>query len=223
MGNKLAIIHTTPATVASMKQLAEELIPNCEVINFMDDSILPELRDNGGQLSAVETRWLQYAAFAKELGATCVLSACSSVGPLATKATEALNLPTLRIDEAMAEEAILRGTTVGVCATLKTTLGPTTALLQDKANQANKQVDIVPLLVSEAYERLLAGDPDGHDALLAERLEALAGETDVVVLAQASMARAVSRLPEAIQSRFLTSPRLGMQRVASVMAGLSRS
>lgn len=221
MGQKLAIIHTTPSTIASMKQLAEELIPNCEVINFMDDSILPELRHNGGQLSAVEPRWLQYATFAEQLGATCVLSACSSVGPLVTKAQRSLGIPALRIDEVMAEEAILRGRTIGVAATLQTTLGPTTELLRDKAKQANKEVTIVPKLVSEAYERLMAGDSDGHDALLAERLQSLADATDVVVLAQASMARAVERLPESIKSHFLTSPRLGMERVASVMAGLA--
>lgn len=222
MGDKLAIIHTTPATIDTMKQLASELMPGIEIVNIMDDSILPELRDNGGRLEAVESRWLSYAHFAEQIGANCVLSACSSVGPLVSQASRELSIPVLRIDEAMAETAIEKGKRIGVCATLQTTLGPTTELLKEKAQQAGKTIAIVPLLVSEAYQRLQNGDPEGHDTLLAQRLEELAKDTDIVVLAQASMARVIPRLPKSIQSRFVTSPRMGMERTAKVLAGLCR-
>ena len=70
-----------------------------------------------------------------------------------------------------------------------------------------------PLLVEAAYHRLMAGDKEGHDAVLAEALAELATAVDVVVLAQASMTRVLHRLPEAERERFLSSPRLGMERV----------
>ena len=47
---KLAIIHTTTATVEPLRALAEELLPGCRVINFVDDSILPQLAENGGEI-----------------------------------------------------------------------------------------------------------------------------------------------------------------------------
>ena len=62
---KLAIIHTTPATVEPLKALAQEVMPGVEVINFVDDSILPQLRDNGGDISAVSNRLVHYAIFAE--------------------------------------------------------------------------------------------------------------------------------------------------------------
>ena len=216
---KIAIIHTTPATVGPLKALAEEFIPGCEVANFVDDSILPQLARNGGNLTEVEGRLVQYARFAEEVGAEAILSACSSVGELVNQARAAVSVPVIRIDEAMAEEAVRRGKIIGVAATLNTTLNPTTRLLQKMAGRAGVDVEIRPLLVEAAYQRLMAGDPEGHDAVLAEALTGLADEADVVVLAQASMARVLPRLPESQRGKFLSSPRLAMRRVQQALEG----
>lgn len=217
MAKKLAIIHTTPVTIDSLKALAAELLPGYTVINFVDDSILPQLGENGGDISAVEPRLRQYAKFAEEQGASVILSACSSVGELVTRIQDAVGVPVVRIDEAMAEAAVQRGQKIGVAATLATTLKPTTTLIRRKAEQAGKAVEITPLLVDSAYQKLLAGDREGHDATLAEALQGLADQVDAVVLAQASMARVVERLPEKARDKFLSSPRLGMERVKSVV------
>lgn len=217
MAKKLAIIHTTPVTIDTLKALATELLPGYSIINFVDDSILPQLGENGGDLSAVEPRLQQYAKFAEEGGANVILSACSSVGELVARIQQNVHVPVVRIDEAMAEEAVRRGHKIGVAATLATTLKPTTALIRRKAEAAGKEVEIKPLLVDSAYQKLLAGDKDGHDTTLAQALEGLADEVDVIVLAQASMARVVERLPEGMRGKFLSSPRLGMERVKSVV------
>lgn len=103
--------------------------------------------------------------------------------------------------------------TIGVAATLATTLGPTQRLLQQQAERLEREVRLVPEVISSAYERLLAGDRQGHDEVLAEALARMAGTADIVVLAQASMARAVEGLPPEKRSRFLTSPAFGMGRV----------
>jgi Asp/Glu/hydantoin racemase len=212
---KLAIVHTTPVTVDSLKALAAEILPGYEVVNFVDDSILPQLRDNGGNLEEVEGRLTQYMQFAEQVGADIILNACSSVGELVAVAQQQVNVPIVRIDDAMAEEAVRRGHKIGVAATLKTTLRPTMDLVKSKAVGTDFQIE--SLLVSEAYEWLIAGDKDGHDRVLAQALLEFAKTVDVVVLAQASMARVVANLPEDMQARFLSSPRLGMERVKAVV------
>ena len=217
---KLAIIHTTSATVDSMKALAAEMLPGSELVNFVDDSILPQLGRNGGDLAEVEERLIHYARFAEQVGAYVILEACSSVGELVSKMQSAVSIPIVRIDDAMAEQAVQRGERLGVAATLPTTLQPTTRLLQAKAQAANKQVEITPLLIEGAYQKLMAGDREGHDNLLVENLQDLARTVDVVVLAQASMARVLPRLSAAEQEKILVSPRLAMERVKSVMASL---
>jgi aspartate/glutamate racemase len=219
---KIAIIHTTPATVDTMKGLAAELLPGSELVNFVDDSILPQLGQNGGDLSHVEERLIHYARFAEQVGADVILEACSSVGEVVAKMQSAVLIPIVRIDEAMAEQAVQRGEHLGVAATLQTTLQPTTRLLQAKAQEAGKQVKITPLLVEGAFEKLMAGDREGHDNLLVETLQELARTVDVIVLAQASMARVLPRLSNAEQEKILVSPRLAMERVKHVMASLSK-
>ena len=219
--SKLAIIHTTPATVESMKALASEVLPGCDLVNFVDDSILPQLASNGGDLREVEERLIHYARFAEQVGADVILEACSSVGEVVNKMQAAVSIPIVRIDEAMAEEAVQRGNRLGVAATLQTTLAPTARLLQAKAAAAGRQVEITPLLIEGAYQKLMAGDREGHDTLLIEKLQDLARDMDVVVLAQASMARVLPGIPEAERSKFMSSPRLAMQRVEKEIVALS--
>ncbi len=215
---KLAIIHTTPATVDSLKALAAEMLPDYEVVNLVDDSILPQLARNGGDVSQVEDRLVQYARIASDIGADVILEACSSVGEVVSSMAASVSIPVVRIDDAMAEEAIRRGQRIGVVATLPSTLNPTRRLLEAKAKEAGKSIEIQTALAESAYQRLMAGDRDGHDADLVQVLLQLAKETDVVVLAQASMARVLPLLPMEHQDKFLTSPRLGMERVKAALS-----
>lgn len=210
---RLAIIHTTPVTIEPLKALAQELLPTCEVLNWVDDSILPQLAETGGDMSAVAERLTYYTRFAEQAGADVILHACSSVGEVVAQAQQAVAVPVVRIDEAMAEEAVRRAERIGVAATLATTLNPTLALLRRKAEEAGKLISLEPRLVNAAYQKLLVGDREGHDAVLAEALKELGQAVEVVVLAQASMARVLPRLPDEQRDKFLTSPRLAMERV----------
>ena len=126
---------------------------------------------------------------------------------------ELVPVPVVRIDEAMADTAVARGERIGVAATLATTLEPTKRLLLERAALAGRKVTLVPVLADSAYQRLMAGDREGHDAALAAVLLELAPQVDCVVLAQASMARVLPQLPEAQREKFLTSPRLAMEQV----------
>ena len=82
---KIGLIHTTPATVASLTDLVKELIEGAEVVNILDDSILPDMKA-GGHEEAVRNRWLSYARILEERGVAAVLSACSTVGAIAEEA-----------------------------------------------------------------------------------------------------------------------------------------
>ncbi|MEC0174554.1 aspartate/glutamate racemase family protein, partial [Paenibacillus favisporus] len=118
---KLAVIHTTPVTVDPLRDLAQQLMPGLRVINLVDDSILPELAENGGRVEAIAGRWRQYAHIAERQGADCILNACSSIGELCAAVQPEIAVPIVRIDEAMAEHAVRSAGTIGVAATLATT------------------------------------------------------------------------------------------------------
>jgi len=216
---KLAIIHTTPSTIEPLKQLAAEFLPGWSVINFVDDSILPQLLENQGNVAEVQERLLSYAIFAEQAGADLLLEACSSVGELVPLMRQRLQIPVVRIDEAMAETAVASAVRISVAATLPTTLGPTSRLLDEKAKTIGKEIHLTPKLIEGAFDALRAGDSARHDVLVADELLNLAAESDLVVLAQASMARVVASLPASVQMKFIASPRLAMEQVRAAAHG----
>ena len=209
---KIGIIHTTSATITSLNALAAERIPGAEVVNILDDSILGDMRD-GHEVAFVRERWISYARILEKLGVDAVLSACSTVGEFAEEADGLLNIPVYRIDEAMCEKAVEKGEVISVFATLNSTLTPTVNLVKRKAAAAGKDVKINTVLVEGAYSALMNGQKDVHDAKIAEAVERYLDCSDVIVLAQASMASAV-RKDGAAEGKVLTSPELGIEKLA---------
>jgi len=65
---------------------------------------------------------------------------------------------------------------------------------------------------------LMGGDAAKHDAMVAAALQELAGRVDVIVLAQASMARVVEGLAESGRRvPILASPPLAVEYLATVL------
>jgi hypothetical protein len=101
----------------------------------------------------------------------------------------------VRVDARMAREAVSRGTRIAVIATLQTTLRPTGAVIAETAQATGRMIALTTRLVEGAYAALMAGDQARHDDLVTDAIAAAAADNDVVVLAQASMARVLPRLP----------------------------
>lgn len=216
---KIGVIHTSPATVELFGRLLRERLPGANVVNLLDDSILPELRDNGGDLAAVEPRWRDYARIMSDRDVDLVLNACSSIGELCARVQADIAQPIVRVDAAMAREAVGRGSRIGVVATLATTLRPTGDLIVETARARGTSVALDSVLVEGAYAALVGGDQAGHDDLVAAALDKATRGNDAVVLAQASMARVLPRLAEAQQAKVLTSPAFAVEEVAHRLEG----
>jgi Asp/Glu/hydantoin racemase len=146
---------------------------------------------------------------------------CSSIGPAVDLIQGRFQKPVLRVDEPMGEAAVARGRRIGVAATLRTTLEPTSDLLRRKAQEAGKEVELVECLCDGAFEAMMAGDAETHDVLVSKAMINKLGEVDVIVLAQASMARVVDRLPRgALIAPVLSSPELAMEYLRERLARL---
>ena len=129
--------------------------------------------------------------------------------------------PVIRVDAAMAEQAVSRGRKVGVLATLSTTLAPTVDLVRRKAAEAGRDIELVEHLCEGAFEAVMAGDGATHDRIVGEAITQSMRGVDAIVLAQASMARVVGALPpEAIPAPVFSSPELGVERARDVLRGL---
>ena len=95
---------------------------------------------------------------------------------------------------------------IGVAATAPTTLGPTTELVRSRGGWACLcRNDAV--LCKGAYEALFSGDPQKHDQIVIKALCDLMERNDVIILAQASMARVAQAIPtEDKECRSLPAP-----------------
>ena len=98
---------------------------------------------------------------------------------------------------------------IGVIATLPTTLEPTRALIEARAAAQGREVQTVSHLCDGAFQAVSSGDTETHDRIVREGLLALMDQVDVIVLAQASMARVVDTLVPATNSACRFCPARG--------------
>jgi Asp/Glu/hydantoin racemase len=215
----IAVIHTGPVTVGPIKEQLNELIAGARVINIMDDSLLNDVRSAGHLTPEVASRIYSYMSNAQAMGADVIINACSSVGEASDSLKDFIRTPIIKIDEPMAQEACAIGRRIGVVATVSTTLDPTVRLIQRKAGEMGRTVDVTERIAEGAFEALLAGDGSRHDEILKQTIVALADEVDVVVLAQVSMARLVPTLGT-LRVPVLSSPRSGVEAVKRALAAL---
>ncbi len=215
---KLALIHTVAGLVPRFRELTGELMADVETFDIVDETLLRDATAEGRVSLDVARRLFSHLAAAERHGADAILVTCSSIGGVVDAARPFAGVPLLRVDQAMAEQAVSRASRVGVLATLRSTLAPTAELIRRTAAQARRQVEVRDRVCEGAFEALRAGETDRHDELVREGLRALLGWAEVVVLAQASMARVVDTLDEAERTTpILSSPRLGVERMRDLL------
>jgi Asp/Glu/hydantoin racemase len=210
---RLTLIHTVGSLVPVFGALTGELLPGVETDDVVDEALLGETIEAGRIEPATAQRLDRHVRTALEAGSDLVLVTCSSMGPVVDALRDRTGWPLLRVDEAMADRALQFGDRIGVLATLSTTLEPTADLVRRLAVGRGRSVRVVPRLCEGAFAALKAGDLERHDELIRAGLRDVLPEVDVIVLAQASMARVAATLgEEADTTPILASPRLGVER-----------
>ena len=214
----LGLIHTSATLVPVFAELCNKYLPNVKVFNIVDDSLIKNTIACGELTPATSRRVVNYAGSAQEAGADFILFTCSSIGPAVEAAASLTGVPVLRVDQPMADIAVLTGKRIGVIATLSTTLEPTSDLVRRRAIAAGKEIELVPVLCEGAFDALMSGDATTHDKKVGDALKQLVNDVDVIVLAQASMARVVETLSDSEKKvPILASPPLAMEYLATLL------
>jgi Asp/Glu/hydantoin racemase len=215
---KLALIHTSATLIPVFAQLCEKHLPDIATFNIVDESLIRNTIASNGLTPLTERRVINYAVSAEEAGADLILFTCSSIGPAAETAARLINTPVYRVDQPMADKAVQSGSRIGIAATLGTTLEPTADLINRRALISGKEIQLTTKLCNGAFEALMAGEAATHDSLVIETVLQLAKETDIVVLAQASMARIADVLKkEYPEVQVISSPETAISFLASVL------
>lgn len=215
---RLGLVHTSATLVPVFAALCKEKLPNVDVFNIADDSLVKGIREAGSLTATISRRVAGYLESAELAGADYIMVTCSSIGPAVEAGAKLMGVPVLRVDQPMADKAVAAGKRIAVIATLSTTLEPTADLIRRRAAIANKKIELTSKLVEGAFEALMAGEGATHDAKVAAALKELSQQVDVIVLAQASMARVVDVLAaEDKRVPIFASPGIAVDYLATVL------
>jgi len=214
---KVACIHSTFVTVEDVKKIFTEKFPTVQLINIVDDSLLPEVLEKKQLTPGLIRRVCKYSLEAEALGASAVLMICTSLGEVDETVQKMLNIPFLRIDKPMMEKAVKLGSRIAVIASADSTLEPSARLVEKVARQSGKDVTVRRYFVEGAFDALLVEkDRDKHNRLIVDKVKQAAQENDVVVLAQGSMMHLLPLLQD-VQKPVLTSVIMGVEQVQSYL------
>jgi Asp/Glu/hydantoin racemase len=214
----LGLIHTSATLVPIFQQLCTEHLPHIKTFNIVDDSLIRNVIHCGELTPATARRVVDYVGSAEAAGADYIMVTCSSIGAAVEASAILTKVPVLRVDQPMADRAVQSGKTIGVIATLPTTLQPTSDLVRRRAMAAGKEIKLVSHLCEGAFDALMSGDAATHDKMVAAALKDLVNKTDVILLAQASMARVVDTLDAADKKvPILASPSIAVQYLSTIL------
>ena len=220
MTKRLALIHTSATLVPIFQGLIDKHFSgrDIKVFNIVDDSLIKNTIERGELTPDTARRVVDYVGSAEAAGADFILVTCSSIGSAVEQSASLSTVPVLRVDQPMADMAVSQGSKIGVVATLPTTLGPTTDLVKRRAEKSGKNVEVIARLCDGAFDALMSGDSATHDKMVAKALTELASQVDIILLAQASMARVVEQLPkESKKVPILASPDIAVEHLAKIL------
>ena len=110
MATRVAAIHTAMSTIKIVGDVFKEVLPEVELVNIFDDSIVPDAVKAGKIDHNIAKRMYDHFAAAHASGAAVIFLCCSTVGETADIARLLIPTPIVKIDEAMAEKAVASGT-----------------------------------------------------------------------------------------------------------------
>lgn len=219
----LGLIHNSPMLAPVFNEIAARVMPDVRLLHFVDESTIKNTIAAGHLQKATMRQVIRLVGSSFDAGCDAAMVTCSSIGRAVEMAAELHDQPVLRVDRPMAEKAVATGRRIGVLATLPTTLKPTAELIARIAREQGKEIEIVENVCAGAFDAVMAGDGTTHDRIVGEGLTQAMKDVDVIVLAQASMARVLATLPDgAVAAPVYSSPELGMLHARDVLRGLAR-
>lgn len=195
---RIALIHALRHSPPPIEAAFAAAWPEAQLVNLLDDSLSADLARDGALTPAMTQRFVQLGRYAAETGADAILFTCSAFGPCIEAVAGDLTIPVLKPNEAMIEEVVARGGTVGLMATFAPTLASMPA-------EFPPGVRIRACLADGAMAALDRGDVETHDRLVGRAADAVK-DCDVIALAQFSLARSAPLVAQVTGKRVFTTP-----------------
>lgn len=191
--HRIALIHALAHSIAPINAALLRDWPAAQRMNLLDDSLSADLARSGRLDAPMTARFVTLADYAVGAGANAILFTCSAFGPcIEAVARRHPQMPVLKPNEAMIDEAQIVAASTGKPIGLLATFAPT---LVSMPAEFLPGTPLICALADGALEALNRGDVEQHDALAARAAASLAAQgCAVIALAQFSLARAAPRV-----------------------------
>jgi Asp/Glu/Hydantoin racemase len=208
---RIALIHALQHSLPPIAASFAKLWPEVELMHLLDDSLSADLEREGGLTRGMTERFLKLGRYATGTGADAILFTCSAFGPCIEAVARAERpTPVLKPNEAMIEQAVAKGSRIGLLSTFPPTLATMPREFPDSAQ-------VVPKLAEGALAALDGGNTGEHDRLIAEAAKSLR-DCDVIALSQFSMARAAPLVAQVSGRPVLTTPDSAVEKLRDMLS-----
>jgi len=153
-----------------------------ETVNLLEDSLSPDLEAAGELIQSLKNRIASLAQYGIDIGAGGILFTCSAFGEAIDAVAAAADIPVLKLNEAMFEQALQAGDRIDLLATFQPSVASMEKEFFQMARQRGKTIKLESLWVPGAMDALKSGDGVTHDRLLAQAAADLSS-CDAVMLA----------------------------------------
>jgi len=207
---RITLIHALKHSIVPIEASFARLWPQARLMNLLDDSLSADLAQDGKLTPRMTERFLTMCRYAVGTGANGILFTCSAFGPCIEAVARAhAPMPVLKPNEAMIEQAVVKGQRIG----LLSTCAPT---LVSMPPEFPSSVQLVPKLAEGALSALDRGDRAEHDRIVVEASKDLR-DCDLIALAQYSMAPAAERVAEVTGRPVLTTPDSAVKKLKAML------
>jgi hypothetical protein len=207
---RIALIHAVTVAVDPIKQAFAALWPDADTVNILDDSLS---RDRARDVDLTDAMYRRIGAlgdYALSAGCDAVLFTCSAFGGAIESLARRVDVPVLKPNEAMFDDALSMGACIGMLATFGPSVAGMEAEFEEQRRAQGSDAKLKTVLVEDALDALKSGDADRHNELVAAAVDRL-GEVDAVMLAHFSTSRALASVSARTVKPVLTSPRSAVQ------------
>ena len=190
--------------------------PEARISNLMDDGLFAWVRSTGGVVPEMYDVFRTLARYMVGRGADGILYTCSAFRECIDACITEFDVPQLKPNDAMIEQALDAGSRIAVVATVGPTIQSISAEFAEMAAARGQKIELVPYVVEGAFDALAGGDAAKHDALVAARARAIKG-CDVMVLAQFTLSRAVPAVAAVSNIPIFNSPGAAVAKMRAML------
>ena len=219
--HRIVLVHATRVAIEPIEEAANRLWPEAEIITILEESLAVDRAKEAELSEKMSNRIISLAKYAEKIGADGVLFTCSAFGEAIESANKLINLPVLKPNESMFEAALLMGDRISMIYTFEPAAYGMEQEFRHSARTLNQKAKIVSHYCANALDAKRIGKGELHDDMIAETASAISN-SDVIMLAQFSMASAVDRVRASTDIPVLTSPDAAILKIKSLVEANKR-